>query len=51
MFRLKVKVGKRWMLGLNDYTEDQVIEAKERLEAVGVSTKNIKIVTHEAIFN
>jgi len=51
MFKLKIKVGDRWYISLNDYESRQQAEARvNRLIEVGVLPRNIKIVPADQIF-
>lgn len=51
MFKLKIKVGDRWYISLNDYESQQQAEARvNRLIEVGVLPRNIKIVLADQIF-
>ena len=43
MYRLEVKVGRKWKLGINEYsTEEQATERKNKMESVGHVVRIVK---------
>ena len=43
IFRLKVKFGKKWRWGLNDYTLEQAQKRQLEMSIVGIETKIVPI--------